>query len=201
VDIVATYDWILGDLGDVLLTTTYSYNETEVDDINAPPGVDEGVLFPTAQVDLVETGQPRHRVALEADWQRDRWSSTLRFSYFGEVETSFWTCNGLGIPTGGPPGNICADALGLDDSSTIKSDGALLTDLEIRYLFDMGLRLTVGGNNIFDEQPDKIANNAVHRWISDATSGFGNFRFPWESTPYGTDGAFFYLKVDFDLQH
>jgi iron complex outermembrane receptor protein len=201
VDVVAIYDWPLGDYGDLRIIGSYNHSETDVDSINPPAGVAASTIFPKAQVDLTETGQPQDRLMLEFDWIRGSWSADLRFNYFGEVETSFWTCDGLGIPDGGAPGNICRDVLGLDDSDTIKSDGAVLTDLEVRYAFDNGLTLTAGGTNIFDEQPDELRDNAVHRWISDDTSGFGNFDFPWESTPYGTDGSFFYVKAGFTFAH
>jgi iron complex outermembrane receptor protein len=200
-DFVTTYDMMLNRWGELTITGTVHFNTTEVDRINAPEGVDIDTIFAPAQVDLVETGQPRERFNLSFDWDLGNLSTTVRLNYYGEVETSFWTCAGLGIPTGGGPGNVCADDLGLSDAPRIKSDGKFLTDIEVRYYTDSGLNLILGVNNVTDERPDKLADNAVHRWISDASSGFGNFIYPWESTPFGTDGAFYYLRAEYTLSH
>ena len=116
---------------------------------------------------------------------------------YGKVKTSFFTCQGLGIPTQNP--DVCNGALGIDPSPTVRSSAKWLADLEVRYDFDNGVKLTVGGNNITDEYPDKLPENAVHRFISDSPE-FGNYIYPWESTPFGINGAFYYVKLDYSIK-
>ncbi|GAA0204849.1 TonB-dependent receptor [Kangiella japonica] len=193
-DFVLTYDWGTESWGDYTFTWLSHYNRTEVKEINAPEGVLPETLFSKAQVDNIETGQPRQRLMLGLDWALNNWSSSLKVNRYGKVKTSFFTCQGLGIPTSNP--DVCNGVLGIDPSPSVRSSAKWLADLEVRYDFDNGVRLTVGGNNITDEYPDKLPDNAVHRFISDAPE-FGNYIYPWESTPFGINGAFYYVKLDF----
>jgi iron complex outermembrane recepter protein len=190
-DLVATQYIDLKDLGSLLVTAVIHHNKTEVETIKPPAGVAANVIFSSAQVDLVESGQPRQRHSLSFDWLRGAWSAGLKFNRYGKVTTSFWTCAGLGIP------DTDCEAIGLEAADSRTSDAAWLTDLEVRYSFESGVEIALGGNNIFDEKPDKLADNSVPRWLSDGQVGFGNFQYPWESTPFGTAGAFYYARVNF----
>jgi len=72
---------------------------------------------------------PDWRVVTTVDWIRERWSGTMSFR---------WT-----------------DEMTLEDRTT-KLDSALFSDLQISYnpaLFDDGVVLSFGLNNIFDEEP------------------------------------------------
>ena len=196
-DLVLTYDWGTDDWGDFTFTWLTHYNRTEIKEINAPDGVLPETLFSQAQVDNVETGQPRQRLLLGLDWSINNWSTSLKVNRYGKVKTSFFTCQGLGIPTQNP--DVCNGVLGIDPSPEVRSSAKWLADLEVRYDFDNGVTFTIGGNNITDEYPDKLPDNAVHRFISDSPE-FGNYIYPWESTPFGINGAFYYVKLDYSIQ-
>ena len=204
VELVVTHDTDFGNYGFLTTTLSGAYNETSVESINAPAGIDKDVFFSQAQVDNVETGQPQERFIANFDWAVDRLSANLRLNYYGDVETSFFSCDGLGL------GGEC-EALGIDGpQSSVKSDGKLLTDLEFSYDFGHGVVVAVGGENIFDEYPDKLPKVSSHGFISNGPalapiggtpSGLqaagGNFQYPWESTPFGTGGAFWYGRVSY----
>ena len=68
--------------------------------------------------------------------------------------------------------------------------GKWLADLAIGYNFTDKVKLTVGGNNIFDVYPDK--------W--DETVGFPfpqlGFVYGWETLPFGMNGGSYYAKLD-----
>lgn len=192
-DLVLTYDWN-NEYGDFVFTWVSHYNRTEVKSINAPAGVQASTIFPQAQVDNVETGQPRQRMLLGLDWNSGNWATSVKLNRYGKVATSFFTCDGLGIPTSNP--NVCGDVLGIDTAKSIKSEGKWLLDLSVSYDFNNGLVASVGGNNVTDQYPTKLPDNAVHRFISDAP-GFGNFIYPWESTPFGINGANYYVKFNY----
>jgi iron complex outermembrane receptor protein len=195
IEVVLTHDTDLGNWGFLTTTLSGAHNETEVENINAPRGISEEVFFSQAQIDNVETGQPQDRFIANFDWGLNGFSANLRFNYYGEVETSFFTCKTQKLP---------CEGLGIDGPETsVKSDGQLLTDLELAYDFGNGLVAAVGGENIFDEYPDELPNTSVHGFISNgpgvapgASTPFGvqgvggNFKYPWESTPFGTGGAF-----------
>lgn len=181
-DLVAT--WALveeGDWGSLDLTFLLHRNKTDIDSINTPAGTTSDQIFNKAQQDRIETGQPREREMLAFDWAKNQLSATLRFNRYGETKTSFWTWGNFG--GGGPI-----------DETEIKTSSAILTDLEMRYDFDGGLRVSLGANNLFDEQPDEIDNQSFSRVITN-----GSFKYPWESTPYGTDGAFYYGRIDYNF--
>ena len=71
-----------------------------------------------------------------------------------------------------------------------KGEAKWLTDLAVGYRFSENVKLTVGGNNIFDVYPTK--------W--DETDGFPfrqlGFTYGWETTPFGFNGGSYYLKLD-----
>lgn len=192
-DLVLTYDWT-NNYGDFVFTWVSHYNRTEVESINAPDGVLASTIFPQSQIDNIETSQPRQRMLLGLDWDVGNWSTSFKLNRYGKVATSFFTCDGLGIPTSNP--NVCGDILGIDTATSIRSEAKWLLDLAVSYDFNNGLVASVGGNNVTDQYPTELPDNAVHRFISDAP-GFGNYIYPWESTPFGINGANYYIKFDY----
>jgi iron complex outermembrane recepter protein len=204
VELVVTHNAQLGKYGYLTTTLSGAYNETSVENINAPAGISEDVFFSQAQIDNVETGQPQERFIADFDWRLDQFSANLRFNYYGDVETSFFSCEGLGLAADCEPLGIAGP------QNSVKSDGKLLTDLEFSYDFGNGLVAAIGGENIFDEYPDKLPKVSSHGFISNGPalkpgastlSGLqavgGNFQYPWESTPFGTGGAFWYGRLSY----
>lgn len=180
VDIVASHT---GDLlgGSLTSTLAINLNETSIERINAPAGVDPTLLFPDPSRRFIETGQPQERLNLSFDWQGNRLRSLLRLNYIGETETSFFTEQGLGIPAAAP----------FNNQTTIEPGAALLVDLEFSYDINEHLELSIGGNNIFDEEPDKLAPDSVIVGITR-----GNLQFPMRGLAYGLNGGFFYGRVN-----
>ena len=80
-----------------------------------------------------------------------------------------------------------------------------LLDAQVRYHFANHVTLTIGGNNITDEVPDMnmVGQSRTGRIID----GSGNvvvdtpgvFEFSRRSAPFGINGAFYYLAVDFSF--
>ncbi|HTB88696.1 MAG TPA: TonB-dependent receptor [Steroidobacteraceae bacterium] len=69
------------------------------------------------------------------------------------------------------------------------------TDLELGYQVIKNLLVAVGGRNIFNEFPDKIANTAASP-ISPITGGEQDGElYPRTGGPFGFNGAFWYLRV------
>lgn len=177
-DIVATHssDFLSGSLNSTL---AFHANDTSIERINAPAGVDPDLLFPDPSRQFIEEGQPQTRVNLSFDWQRDSLSSLLRLNYIGETETSFFTEQGLGIPEEAP----------FNNERVLKPGSALLVDLEFSYRINENLQLSVGGNNLLDEEPDKVAPDSVIAGITR-----GNLQFPMRGLAYGLNGGFYYAR-------
>ena len=129
VDLVATYavDWSAG-------TTDFSlsanWNETKVTRRTPRPG---GFFFSDADVYDLENGSPRPRSILDVRhaWT-DSWSVLLRTNYYGEY-----------------------DVVNSRNVNQIQSyDSLVQVDVVVDWAFGDGrFGITIGGNNVFDEQP------------------------------------------------
>ncbi|MCF7222145.1 TonB-dependent receptor plug domain-containing protein [Marilutibacter chinensis] len=169
VDIVANHNTEFAGGSTLNLTALLHFNKTEVTARRSQsPILSPEALFDDTQVTLLEEGQPGEHHVLQAVWNKDAWQLTGRANYYGSVAGEGFT-----------PG--------------IKQTwgGKTLFDLSVRYAFSDALALTVGGNNIFDEYPDK--------W--DEVDGFPfpqlGFKYGWETMPFGMNGGSYYVRLDY----
>lgn len=200
VDIVVTHDAsVFG--GSLATSLAATFNETDIEEFRAPEGIEPTLFFGSQSQGFVEDVQPNTRANLTFDFQRDRFGAIVRANFFGSTKTNFFTAETI---FGCPPDVACGPVapFGLDPSSEQEVSSATLFDLELSYQLTDSVNIAVGGNNIFDEKPDEIADNAVIRWISDGggfggppNSSFGNFKFPLRGVTYGLDGGFYYLRA------
>jgi iron complex outermembrane recepter protein len=151
------------------LTALLHWNKTEVTSRRSQSAIlTPQQLFDDSQVTLIEEGQPGAHHVLQGVWTRGNWDWTLRANYYGAVAGEGFT-----------PG--------------FKQtwDGATLFDAAIGWNVSDKLRISIGGNNIFDTYPDK--------W--DAVNAFPfpqlGFTYGWETLPFGINGAYYYGKIDY----
>ena len=154
------------------LTAAANWNKTELDgEVRTPPEL-EGLgetLFNDIEVTYLERGQPRQHYNLAGRYRKGAWGTMLRFNYFGEV-TSTESAS--------------------DPARKQTFAGKWLTDLDLSYTFDNGIRASIGGTNIFDTFPDKnIASNSFN----------GIFVYPRRVAPFGFNGGYYYAKVSINL--
>lgn len=180
-DLVARYRWTHA-LGVTNLALLAHYNSTRVARLHTPGGLPAERLFSDAQVMLVEQGQPRRRLLLNADWHYQGWALGLRLNHYGSVSTSYFTESGLGV-----------DLPDVQDSVHV-SGNAWLLDGDLSYQFRSGLSLALGGNNLLDTYPKTVAKDSLLTAISG-----GSFIYPWEASPYGINGAFYYVRLEYTL--
>lgn len=155
--------------GTLDITALLHWNDTEVTARRSQSAIlSPTQLFDDSQVTLIEEGQPGEHHVLQGVWTRGNWDWTLRANYYGAVAGEGFT-----------PG--------------FKQtwDGATLFDAAVGWNVSDKLRISIGGNNIFDTYPDK--------W--DPVNAFPfpqlGFTYGWETLPFGINGAYFYGKVDF----
>ena len=155
-------------------------NETDVKSINPSSSILTPMeLFDQSQVTLIEEGQPQERFALSGTYYRGKWTAFAIANYYGSVAGSGF--NGIKTTWG---------------SKT-------LVDLAVGYDFTDAVRLTIGGNNIFDTFPDKWG--AGGELVPPGTAGFpngagfseGGFTYCWETCPFGMNGGYYYGRLDF----
>lgn len=178
-DLVVRYHWE-ADWGRNQLALLAHKNRTEITRLHAPESIDPGRLFSPAQVMLVESGQPRRRITLSYDWQFAGWAFSGRINRYGSVKTSYFTESGLGLPV--PEGK----------PQFHKSGHAWLLDADLSYQFGWGVTLALGGSNLLNTHPKRLASNSL---LSEITGG--SFQYPWEASPYGINGAFYYLRTEY----
>jgi iron complex outermembrane receptor protein len=94
----------------------------------------------------------------------------------------------------------------VEDGGRQTYDPVYVTDLKLQYTMAMGLGFTIGGNNIFDEYPDKYEiGNSRGGTIEESPGGDilvnspGVFRYSRRSVPFGFNGAYWYAGVSYDF--
>ncbi|WP_243760607.1 TonB-dependent receptor plug domain-containing protein [Pseudomaricurvus hydrocarbonicus] len=184
-DLVATYQGIelVGGLLD--LTLAANKTETEVTDIFTSAGGDLSqlapeVVFSDQDISIIEEWQPEDRISLTGLYLLGNWSVNLAFNRYGEYT--------------------------VEDGGRQTFDAQWLTDLNVAYSFGNGLNLSLGGNNIFDEYPDKNEiGNSRGGALEDAVGGNvivnspGVFTYSRRSAPFGFNGAYWYGRITYDF--
>ncbi len=165
-DLTASYTFEAGDLGRFGLAAAYNETETKIVGVVATPpqlaGLEE-VLFDRIERRRFECAQPENNLRLTTDWKRDRLSSLVRGSRYGEY------CNFSGIPA---------------NDQTFAAEW--LVDLEVAYRFEV-ITVAIGVQNLFDEFPDENtppnAFNGIFTYPSHSPFGM-NGRFVYGRVSY-----------------
>ena len=185
VDIIASYRTEVegGNLG---VTFAGNLNDTKIDSVNAEDGIPEAVAFDDLQRSFFTDGQPSERATLTFDYERDAYTSTIRFNYFGETDVKYFGNDHISLPGElSPTGSF-------KPTSTVES--AVLVDLNVSYQINDMFALSVGADNVFDETPDELGDDEVLNFITN-----GAFKYPVRALPYGFDGRTYYAKVSFNF--
>jgi iron complex outermembrane recepter protein len=172
VDVVASYNLLTDNYGDVAFNLGYNYGKNQVTDIIEPPaelqgaGFDQSNLFSGNELRRFEVSTPRNKYNLSAVWNIEQWRSTLRTTRYGETQ----------------------------DPSAIPARNEVLkpkwiTDLDVAYSVTENMSLSLGANNIFDVYPDPTREN-----VTDVTTFSRLFSYSGFS-PYGFNGRYLYGKI------
>ncbi|MFC3551306.1 TonB-dependent receptor plug domain-containing protein [Lysobacter cavernae] len=165
VDLVATYRTDFAQWGTGVFDLRHSYNKQEVDHVDLVPGTTTPIIDAERVADL-ENQLPNNRSVLTFDW-RSPWNFnvTARANYYDSWEDF----------TFGEKGEFGSE---------------WLFDLSVSLdLLDGMAQLTVGGNNIFDNYPDRETNSTLN---------FLGAKYPL-SSPFGFNGGEWYVKVTYQF--
>ncbi|WP_282131919.1 TonB-dependent receptor plug domain-containing protein [Pseudoalteromonas aliena] len=181
VDVIASYRTELegGNLG---VTFAGNLNDTKIDGVNASEGIPQNVALDDLQRSFLTDGQPGERATLTFDYERDAYTSTVRFNYFGETDVKYFGNDHIELATDGS----------FKATSTVES--AVLVDLNVSYQINDIFALSVGADNVFDEMPDELGDDEVLNAITN-----GAFKYPVRALPYGFDGRTYYAKISFEF--
>jgi iron complex outermembrane recepter protein len=160
-------------LGAGSLATTLAYNYNKTD----VTSFDATVISQSRIIDI-EHYAPNNRVNLNLEYHLDKFTAAVHENYYG----TFRDQNDY-------PGQLFS--------------AKYTTDLDLSYLVWNNVTVAIGGRNIFNAYPDKIANmyNAVTNpngfQIYPQTGGAVDGEvYPRTGGPFGYNGAFWYLRVD-----
>ncbi|MET0289199.1 MAG: TonB-dependent receptor [Pseudoxanthomonas sp.] len=156
--------------GELVLTGTWSYAKTELQNIVATPGEllalnPDYVLFGIEESNTLTEATPRTRAAVAATWTNAQWSLQSRLSRHGKATRVFDFGDGY-IPR-----------------QTYSAEYQL--DAEVEYRITPQWSVALGGQNLTDQYPDKSNEDIYY---------FGNLPYDVLS-PIGSNGAYYYGRV------
>ena len=155
--------------GDASFSLAYNYNKTEVDNFTIVTG--------DFKVSRLENDLPNHRATFTWSQSWDQLSLLLRGNYYGEYQ-----------------------GVHVDYDATINDgDAAVTLDAELSYFVSDDIVLSVGAQNLFDQQATKI--NFTDQGAADCGGCVNN---QWggkyyETSPFGFNGGFYYAKATYNF--
>jgi iron complex outermembrane receptor protein len=190
VDLVGTYRWRAGAMGNWTLTAAYNYNKTKIDErlnelgpLATIPGI---VLFGRVEGLRFTEGQPRDKIVLSADGELGNFGLTARTTRYGDVLSPGAT-NPVANPTS-------LTDIGPDDIFLGKK---WITDVELRFKAGAGLEFALGANNLFDVYPDRSPFGARPTGgVFPANQQYIPFSI---FSPFGFNGRFLYGRASVEF--
>ncbi len=170
VDLLATYNMQAGG-GMLTFSLSANFTSTEVLRVNVPSSLLTGfeeTIFNREEKNRLEDALPHEKGTFSISYRLERFDITARANYFGKIYYK---------PTN--PNN--------DEVFGAKT----LIDLDLGYRIIPGLKISVGGNNIFNTFPDKQTKPGN---ISN-----GRFVYSRRVTQFGMNGGFYYARIVLNL--
>jgi iron complex outermembrane receptor protein len=178
VDLVATWNLDFGDMGNGTLNAAWNWTETEVD--NAGQEVNRN------RVVGLENQNPQNRGVFTYNHFLNDFRFLARLRTYDDWIDSGWS---------GDTTARGANGLGYTINCGFNTDncysGENVVDLEAAYTWNSNYTFVVGANNAFDQDA------AIDQTNLDGTIGSGSLYAG--STPWGTEGAFYYARVRVDF--
>ncbi|HYT03844.1 MAG TPA: TonB-dependent receptor [Gemmatimonadales bacterium] len=177
-DLVAAYARGLGH-GTLTLTGSANFTKTEVLRVNVPQSMADTfrtnlttirnrILNPEDR-NRLEDALPRAKGSVTARYASGQFAGLARATYYGAIEYHHPT-----DPT-------------LDEHFGAKT----LFDVDLSYQLRGGVRLGVGGSNVFNTYPDPQ--------VKAANVSFGRFVYSRRVTQFGMNGGFYYTRLQLTL--
>ena len=134
---------------------------------------DQGNVTSDSKVKRLEEGLPNHRATFTMDQQWENVSAFVRANYYGEYYA------------------VHADWFGTN------ADSAMTVDVEVTYDLSDNFNVSVGAQNIFDQEAEKIdgSSGAVAEGVPGNVLG----AIYYETSPMGIEGAFWYVSAGYNF--
>jgi len=172
IDLVATYRTALVEPGDLNVTLAYNYNTSKV--TRAAPNVLSG-----DQILDISHLAPNHRATLSAAWNHGRFNVLARENFYG-----YWI-DAVDYPIKDAAGNFIGQRFG----------ARFTTDLDVGYDVTKFLNISVGGIDLFNTKPTRIANSPANPLYQSTGSTADGQVYPRNGGPFGNNGGFWYVRA------
>ncbi len=166
VELTGNYRWDLRELGNLDLSLGVSKNHTDITKLRDVGRIKGSQIVGRTTQGLIEEGTPETKLTLGAAWQYGGWGISLAERRYGE-----WKALNANTPA-------------LDQTFSPQ----WVTDLDLSYAFQQGLKVSVGAINLFDSHPDKLEGAQLY--------GVSKYSI---TSPEGAQGAFYYTSVSYDF--
>jgi iron complex outermembrane receptor protein len=134
---------------------------------------DQGNVTSDGKVKRLEEGLPNHRATFTMDQQWEDVSAFIRANYYGEYYA------------------VHADWFGTN------ADSAMTVDVEVTYDINESFNVSVGAQNIFDQEAEKIDGSTGA--VGESVPGNVLGAIYYETSPMGIEGAFWYLSAGYNF--
>ncbi len=167
----ADYSSRHGRWGNATWGLTWGYNDTKVTRINTPAVLQQAglSLLGRDRIVQIEEGLPRNVVRGSVNWVLGKWRLNVVESWYDKTRT----VNNVTNPA--------------QDSIT---STAFITDASLSYDVTPQLRVTLGSRNLFNKKADNTPESIAFNQSYENPTPLG-------STPYGTAGAFYYARLNY----
>ena len=166
IELSGQYQLDLAAYGRLDLNAGFAKTRTRITELRDVGGIRGDQIVGRNTQGLIEHGTPDNKLTLSANWLYQNWGVTLTQRRYGE-----WK-------------NLNASNPALDQTFSPQ----WVTDLDLSYRFDLGLKLSVGAINLFDSHPDKLKGAQLY--------GVPKYSI---TSPEGAQGAFYYTSVSYDF--
>jgi iron complex outermembrane receptor protein len=156
--------------GDTKLSLAYNWNETDVAGSTEITG--------DFKVKRLEEGLPKHRGSFTLSQNWENLSMYVRANYFGEYH-----------------------AVHVDyDLAAQDADAAVTVDAEISYFFDDSFTVSIGAQNILEQEAEVLDFEEASRSHPDGFTPNNQWggRY-YETSPFGFNGGFYYVKATYNF--
>ncbi|MBE0365822.1 hypothetical protein PULV_b0494 [Pseudoalteromonas ulvae UL12] len=151
--------------GSSTFSLAYNWNETTVTKWSDITG--------DFKVNRLENDLPKHRATLTWSQDWEKFAMFTRVNYYGEYQ------------------GVHVDY----DATAITADASVTVDAEVSYFVTDSITLSVGAQNIFDQEAEKLNFTEQSGGIPNNNWG-GQY---YETSPYGFNGGFYYLKATYNF--
>ncbi|MFQ3236724.1 MAG: iron complex outermembrane receptor protein [Paraglaciecola sp.] len=153
--------------GSSTFSLAYNWNETEVTKFSDITGA--------FKVKRLEEDLPKHRGTLTWAQTWEDFSVFTRMNYYGEYQ------------------GVHVDY----DATAITADSAVTVDMEASYFVSDSVTLSVGAQNIFDQEAERVRQTPGLTAEGLTPDNWGGVYY--ETSPYGVNGGFYYVKASYNF--